>query len=241
MLIQSKGGSTMPTIIAKRHEIKYVISQIEYIALVKKLDHILQRDDYCQKEGYTVTSLYFDDPHNSAYHQKLNGDSIRHKYRIRYYGDVMNALKLERKSKVHQMTHKISVPLTPSELDQLYAKDYNFLLLKNEVLYHEFYNQLTKALVKPKVIVSYRRIAYVHPIGDTRITLDDRIRTSSNQTDLNQPDLTLRDISPNKDVILEIKFNGVLPDIIKSMIHTGQMMSSASSKYVTSRKYNYEF
>lgn len=231
----------MTAFTAKRHEIKYTISPVEQIALMKKLDQLLKRDEHCQNAGYQVTSLYFDDPHNTAYYQKLNGASIRHKYRIRYYGSALDALKLERKSKIHQMTDKVSVPLTGDEMKKLYDKEYDFLLLKNADLYKEFYYQLTKSLLKPKVIVTYNRIAYLHPIGDTRITLDNNIRTSSNQVDLSQSNLNLRDVFSNKEAILEIKFNGLLPDFIKSLLHTGQIMSASSSKYVSSRKYNYEF
>ncbi len=121
---------------------------------------------------------------NTAYVQKINGEAIRHKYRIRYYGNDHHFIKLERKSKIHQMTMKESVPLTKIEVERILANDYAFLLQKEKSLYQEFYLALRHRLLKPKVIVRYIRKAYTHPIGDFRLTFDRDIRTSNMHTNL---------------------------------------------------------
>ena len=84
---------------SKRHELQYIISDLEAIVLQKRLDKILKRDKFCENGPYTITSLYFDDVMNTAIKEKINGERVRHKFRIRYYNNDTSFLKLERKSK----------------------------------------------------------------------------------------------------------------------------------------------
>ncbi len=226
---------------AKRHELKYTLSDLDCLVLKNRLSKVLKKDKNCPDEGYTIASVYFDDYNNKAYAEKVNGDAIRHKYRIRFYNDDTSFLKLERKSKVHQMTMKSSASLTESEVKKIYDGDYEFLKEKQEDLYKDFYFQLSKGLIKPKVIVKYNRIAFVHPVGDLRITFDQKIKTSSNQVNIFDENINYVPAIGINENILEIKFNGVMPDHIKSLLESGQVMASSSSKYVFSRKYNYKF
>ena len=66
------------------------------------------------------------------------------------------------------------------------------------------------------------------------------VQTSVNQTDIFS-DIAYKPAIDDGEVVMEIKFNGVLPDYIKSLIQTGHIMAESSSKYVYSRKYNYKF
>ncbi|WP_461205363.1 polyphosphate polymerase domain-containing protein [Clostridium sp. DL1XJH146] len=226
---------------AKRHEIKHTISDMDCLVLKNKLSKVLKKDANCPDEGYTITSVYFDDYNNGAYAQKINGDAIRHKYRIRFYNNDTTFLKLERKSKIHQMTMKVSGKLSEDEVKNIYKGNYEFLLEKEESLFKDFYFQLSHGLIKPKVIVKYNRIAFIHPVGDTRITFDKDIRTSSNQVNIFDDNIIYTPALGFNENILEIKFNGVFPDHIKSLIESGNVMATSSSKYVYARKYNYKF
>jgi len=206
-----------------------------------RLDNMLKRDEYCKNQKYIITSVYFDDYKNGAYMQKINGDSVRYKYRIRFYNNDTTFLKLERKSKVHQMTQKLSARLTPDEVKEIYNGNYEFLKDKEEDIFKDFYIKLSHGLIKPKVIVKYERIAFVHPVGDLRITFDYNVKTSNNQVNIFDENIAYVPAMGADETIMEIKFNGVIPDHIRSIIQTANTMQSSSSKYVYSRKYNYEF
>ena len=123
---------------AKRHELKYTISDLDCLVLKNRLSKVLKKDKNCPDEGYTIASVYFDDYNNKAYSEKVNGDAIRHKYRIRFYNDDTSFLKLERKSKVHQMTMKSSARLTESEVKSIYDGDYEFLRSDFETILQSF-------------------------------------------------------------------------------------------------------
>jgi hypothetical protein len=214
---------------------------MDRMVLMKRLDQVLKRDEYCQNQKYIITSAYFDDYKNTAYLQKINGDSVRYKYRIRFYNNDTTFLKLERKSKVHQMTMKVSAKLTQDEVKKIYKGDYEFLKYKEEDIFKDFYIKLSHGLIKPKSIVKYERVAFVHPVGDLRITLDSNVKTSNNQVNIFDKNVAYVPAMDTDETILEIKFNGVLPDYIRSLIQTSNTVQSSSSKYVYSRKYNYEF
>jgi len=90
------------------------------------------------------------------------------------------------------------------------------------------------------VIVQYQRLSFVHPVGNLRITFDSDIRTSGNQLDLFNKSIMYTPVLGIDDVIMEIKFTGIIPDYIRNLIQTRHVMAGPSSKYVFSRKYNYE-
>ena len=225
----------------KRHELKYFISNFEYQVISKKLSKILSHDKNSQNNQYEVTSLYFDNVYNKAYQDKLNGEAIRHKFRVRYYNNNTNFLKLEKKSKVHQMTIKQSVLLTPKELKQIYNNDFGFLLLKSSPLYTQFYQQLQHGLLKPKVIVRYQREAFVHRAGRLRITFDKQVQTANNDINIFTDNLKFIDAIDSELIVMEIKFNEALPSFISGIIECGHSRQVAASKYVFARKYNSAF
>jgi hypothetical protein len=226
-------------LLAKRHENKYYISRGDAQALMGKLNVLLKKDINDQDNGYWVTSLYYDDPYNCAYHDKLDGTAERFKFRIRYYNEDQAFFKLEKKSKHGTMTLKTSSTLTYEEVEKLMRADYSFLTLKEEGLYKEFYHACTSKLFTPKSLVRYRRNAYTHPIGDMRITFDDLIQSSTNN------DLTLKGewypLMQSDMIIMEVKFNGVMPEYLKRLLESGNTTQASASKYVFARKYNIAF
>ncbi|QOR36573.1 polyphosphate polymerase domain-containing protein [Clostridium sp. 'deep sea'] len=224
--------------INKRHELKYMINKMEYHIIVNKLSKILNRDNNSINNNYTVSSLYFDNFNNKAYHDKLNGEAIRHKFRVRYYNNNTERLKLEQKSKINQITIKQSVLLTKLELTQIFKSNFNFLLAKNHLLYYKFYQQLQHELLKPKVIVKYQREAFIHKAGRLRITFDKQVKTANNQTNIFAKNLKFIDAIDPSIIIMEIKFNEVLPSFIKGILECAHTRQIAASKYVFSRKYN---
>ncbi|MBU1019796.1 MAG: polyphosphate polymerase domain-containing protein [Firmicutes bacterium] len=225
--------------ITKRHELKYLISKTDYEVFKKKLDPLLQKDLYSGNKPYTITSLYFDDIFNTAYKQKINGDSYRYKYRIRYYDLDTSLFKLEKKEKRDQITNKESATLSLNEVQSILKNDIAFLQEKQGELYQEFYQKIKNGLLKPKVIVEYERVAYTHIVGNCRITFDQRLRSSFNIHDLfNQSTMYIDPLLTN-EVIMEIKFNGEFPFYIKSLLQSYNSIQTSVSKYVYSRKYNY--
>ena len=64
--------------------------------LKQKLKTIMDIDknSYNEDNTYQIRSLYFDDPQNTAYYEKLDGVEYRKKYRIRIYNKYDNFIRL---------------------------------------------------------------------------------------------------------------------------------------------------
>ena len=71
-----------------RHELKYRISLADYYAIRQRLRPVMKPDEHTRADGrYVIRSIYFDNVHDKALREKINGVQKREKFRIRYYND----------------------------------------------------------------------------------------------------------------------------------------------------------
>ena len=132
-------GTTEP--LRLRHEVKHQISPQEDLVLASRLQKLFPRDGHAGPDGsYRVTSLYFDTPYDTALREKLDGVDRREKFRLRYYGERPDFLKLEKKFKVNGLCGKRSARLTWSEAERLLSGEDAFLLERGEPLLSELYH-----------------------------------------------------------------------------------------------------
>lgn len=82
------------------------------------------------------------------------------------------------------------------------------------------------------------REPYVYAAGNVRVTFDSHIRTSLFQgkfSDGALPDICATD-APG-DVILEVKYDAFLPEIIRSLLQSEELRQQAFSKYGACRRF----
>lgn len=218
-----------------RHEKKYAIGWNEFQIINGKMKHLLQRDPHCPEKGYEVKSLYFDNPYDFALGQKMEGTELRHKFRIRVYNDQFSKMKLEKKSKHNVMTNKDSAFVSLDDAIRIVKGEITFLEEKEDAFYQNFYYKLKHEHYAPKVIVKYTRIAYVYPVSNLRITFDYRIRKSDQVEKFFTTNNDYMNAYDPNQVIMEVKFDHVLPAFIRDAIQSPTVMSSSASKYVASR------
>lgn len=219
-----------------RHEWKHEISVSDCITLRARLNAIAKPDIHGDHGHYKIRSLYFDDSHDTALREKINGVNVREKFRIRYYNNDSSYICLEKKSKINGLTNKESVVLNIDEVQNLLKGDYSWMVGSSQPLLREFYSKIYSKGLKPKTIVDYTREAFVFPAGNVRITLDYNIRTGLGSTDfLNSSCVTIP--AGNAPIILEVKWDEYLPDIIRDAIQLPGRHSSAFSKYAACRIY----
>ena len=102
-----------------RHELKYRISLRDDRILASRLGKLFPRDKNAGKEGsYRITSLYFDTPSDTALRQKLEGVDRREKFRLRYYGEDLSFIRLEKKFKMNGLCGKHSARVTRQAISQ---------------------------------------------------------------------------------------------------------------------------
>lgn len=217
-----------------RHEHKIYINMADYIGLISRLKNIMTLDKNALENGkYKIRSLYFDNYLDKALMEKFSGVSRREKFRIRLYKDDPGFIRLEKKSKLNRLCYKESEILTQEECEKLLNGEYHFLKQKKEPIFIDLYTKINYQNLRPKTIVDYYREAYIYTVGNVRITFDSNIRMSNNIKGIFNSRLSTTPSA--KDMILEIKYDGFLPEIIRQTIRIDNRKETEFSKYAVAR------
>lgn len=163
----------------------------------------------------------------------------RNKYRIRIYNFSDSVIKMECKTKYDSLISKRSITIPRDLCDQIIAGDPSGLETTRSGLLNDVYREMTVNLLRPAVIVDYVREAYLHPAEEVRITFDKQLRSglwSKDMFDRNLPTIPPFD---NGEIILEVKYNRVLPTYIQHLLTTycAGACRSAISKYTWCRRF----
>lgn len=220
-----------------RHEWKHQINQSDLIILRSRLSAITGRDIHAKNDTYQIRSLYFDNLSDKALHEKLDGVNKREKFRIRYYNGDTELIRLEKKSKTNNLCLKESTTLTVEQARAIADGEWEWMASSPEPLIQELYSKIMSQGLRPKIIVDYIREPFVYAPGNVRITLDYKIRTGLRCTDFLNPDCITVPI-PDSPIILEIKWDEYLPDIIRKAVGLSNRQASAFSKYAVCRMYD---
>jgi VTC domain len=225
---------------SKRHELKYYLNEVQSDRLSHQLKSLMSVDKYCENDqGYRVRSLYFDSYDDECLYQKQSGNLIRKKIRLRTYGDDVNKLvKFEIKRKNGQIIKKDSVIISKEEAEQVCLGNFAILLNKNNPVLNEIYATFVNKQYKPKVIVEYRRIAFILPVSNIRVTFDQNLRSNINHLDLFS---TVNDMMPvilEGKQILEIKYDEFFPGYLKNILSSINSERMAISKYTLARRFH---
>lgn len=227
--------------LSARHELKYFISQGQYQVLSRLLEHVLWHDEHADEQNeYHIRSLYFDTISNTAIEEKISGVANRNKYRIRFYNFSDRFIRMECKSKIDTYISKRSVPISRELCEQLVAGDPAGLDHSSSGLMRDVFREMRINLLRPAVVVDYVREAYVHPAEEVRITFDKQLRSGLCGTDIFNPHLPVYPPFDDPDqIILEVKYNRLLPDYISALLSqaVGSAQRSAISKYVICRQH----
>ncbi len=222
---------------ALRHEYKYYLNYDGYLILRDRLRTVVGADPHMPDEnGYLISSLYFDDMQFSAMREKISGTRFRKKFRIRCYGRDDSLIRLECKSKFNEYISKEGATLTRAEYDGILRGDYGDLIIRPEQVCRELYAYHSSKLLRPTVVVEYRREAYISPLGNVRITFDKEIAASAGSLDVFEDHFTTVRVLPEDLMVLEVKYDDYLPDHIGSLLRGFCADKCAISKYVMCRE-----
>lgn len=221
-----------------RHEYKHVINLLDYHTLQQRIKEVATLDPNAGKDGrYHIRSLYFDNEDDKALREKLYGLPNREKYRIRIYDKSENFIRLEKKSKWNGLCNKQSVSLTRKQAEQIIAGETAWMKDSGNALLTEFYCKLRYQRLRPKTLVDYWREAYIFPYGNVRITFDADVRTGLYTTELFGQDISTIHTGETGLLLLEVKYDRFLPDVIRHLIQTNTRQTTAFSKYAVCRIY----
>lgn len=221
-----------------RHELKYYINYSDYLTIRSRLCAVARKDAHVGSSGtYLIRSLYFDNYNDKALREKIDGVNLREKFRIRYYNKDTSRIMLEKKSKDHGMCKKQQALLTKEQCRAIVDGKAEILKESKDSLLLELYSKMTTQQLKPRVIVDYEREPFIYQLGNVRITFDFNIRTGLYSKDFLNPEVPMIAAGDNHTMILEVKFDEYLPEIIQMAIQLGNRSQSAFSKYAACRIY----
>lgn len=219
-----------------RHEWKHEIGYGDMLVLRRRLSAVMKQDKHAVDGKYFIRSLYFDNTSDKALREKLDGVNIREKFRIRCYNNDIFSVYLEKKSKVNGLCLKNSVKLSAEQAQAIAKSDYGWMAGSGIPLIQELYSKINSQGLRPKTIVDYVREPFVFPAGNVRVTIDYNIRTGIGCTDFLNPDCVTV-YAGNAPIILEVKWDEFLPDIIREAVQVPNCRASAFSKYAVCRIY----
>ncbi|TFG60001.1 MAG: polyphosphate polymerase domain-containing protein [Spirochaetales bacterium] len=136
-----------------------------------------------------ISSLYYDTPSFTLYHEKRSGDYLKTKVRLRWYGDLPPQNQgrniicfFEVKQKTGSLCRKKRIELSVST-ERLAAdpfSDEGLINLPSSAVSPDY---LPSGILLPMLLVQYNRYRFVDPEGDAGIALDTEIRcTRLNET-----------------------------------------------------------
>lgn len=244
----------------QRHELKYEISPHDAFVLSQRLGMLFPRDGHAGPDGrYVVRSLYFDTPFDDALREKSEGFTARAKWRLRTYGTAKieehepgRTVRLEKKVKRDGAGSKHAAWITPSDALRLCGRNAPAAQGpatgadrsappgvsggdENPVL-AEFRQAKVVHGLRPCVVVAYEREAFLCAPGNVRVTIDSRLRSSPHPASFFDPARLFTPYAPDT-VVLEVKFDDFLPDVVRDAVRVPSAVRTAHSKYALGRRF----
>ena len=219
-----------------RHERKYEINASDSIIIRQRMRAVARPDPNAVNGKYQVRSLYFDNLYDTILRQKIDGVNCREKFRIRFYNGNTSFINLEKKCRINSLCSKENTLLTAHEVQWITEGNLEWMAERSEPLIQEFRSKMNAQGLRPKTIVDYTRIPFIYEPGNVRVTLDYDIRTSLSVSNFLHPEsaaIPAGDIS----IILEIKWDSYLPDLIRQAVGLENRRAAAFSKYAQCRIY----
>ncbi len=222
-----------------RHELKYQICYADYLAVRSRLRTVMKPDVHVGKDGtYEIRSIYFDNYNDKALKEKTDGVQKREKFRLRWYNDDFSFVALEKKMKMNHLCLKLSAKMSEVECRKLCEGRYDWMMDHPNELVRELWCKIQIQQLRPKVIVAYQREPYICEPGNVRVTFDSDIRSSLFHQDLFDQDISLIGVAETPgEMIMEVKYDDFLPEIIMAMLQTENIRLQAFSKYGACRRY----
>ena len=219
-----------------RHEWKHALNTADLLILRSRLRAVMECDPHAIDGKYRIRSLYFDNPEDKALREKIDGVNMREKFRIRLYNGDPSVIHLEKKCRKNGLGAKFSADLSAEEAQKIVDGDLDWMLSSARPLVQELYCKMRAQGMRPRTIVDYTREPFIFRPGNVRVTLDYDIRTGLSCTELLDPDAVTVPAG-DAPILLEVKWDAFLPDLIRDAVQLESRRGSAFSKYAQCRIY----
>lgn len=231
-----------------RYELKFPIARRLVPEIIEQTRHGLVADEHTKNSVYRVSSLYFDTPDLVAYWEKVDGERVRKKFRLRYYSvseglqdNVVQAAFMEIKHRVNNTVFKERLRLsdegasailaTPSELANLErhlapGTDPDRLPIETIVRAAE------SPGFQPVTVITYVREAWIGQVDPSlRLTFDSLCEAFLPEAYGQVGEAGGLPILSPTAAIMEIKFDDAIPRWIRGAVGQFGLSLDRFSKY----------
>jgi len=197
------------------------------------------RPDSHSGGSYIVNNLYLDDRYDSLYYAKILSQNERDKYRLRHYNDDLSFIRLERKHKNGLVSYKDTMPISQEQYLAVKSGDLDFTLNESAPLWQTIAMLHRLKGLRPSAIYSYKREAYVFDAGDVRFTFDHPPFTTGENAGtgpIYQNPLAYNYGDEEYRLMLEVKYTGFLPVVLRQILNGLPLAHTGISKYCIVRE-----
>lgn len=208
-----------------RVEKKYLLNELEYQLLLKKLKPYIIPDQYSKS---VICNLYFDTNNFDLIRRSIEKPIYKEKVRLRSYGipDLDSTVFLEIKKKYKKQVNKRRISLPLKEIYEFLESTKENTQIEKEIAYTLKFYQL-----KPMVYLAYNRLAFCGKNNpDFRITFDSNIRYRKDNLKLELGDKG-KTILPDGTYIMEVKANFSYPLWFSALLSELHIYPTTFSKY----------
>ena len=205
-----------------RYERKFIINNLS----IPELENLLRFSSLKFKKNFIqrkVNSIYFDDYNSNSILENLDGNNLKTKFRLRWYGDkkLIKSPVLELKKKESYINSKELFKIKNFKKIKFSKKNINFLLNQ---LKKKFIFLLNKSAISS---THYNRLYFISSKKNVRATIDFNINyfDIKNYINLNKY---------SKSIILEIKYLNKDDEIVRKNLENISFRISKNSKYLNS-------
>ena len=233
-----------------RFELKYVVDGETKRRFLDAVKDNLCADPHGENAVYRVSSLYFDTPDFRAVWEKLDGESIRRKFRLRYYSidnpesenvQASNAF-MEIKHRINNTVYKERVELTSKGATEILVDGKQLARLAEHVadpesnpnLVNEIQRTASLQKLQGAAVITYLREAWM---GD----LDSRLRLTFDSACQAYAPYSFAEAANNRGTslldpslsVMEVKFDRAIPCWIRDVLIDQQLCLQRFSKYAS--------
>lgn len=217
-----------------RFEFKYLLDNNLRREFERELCHFVEFDPFVQESDghqYFVRSLYYDDPHYTAFYDKVDGVKKRRKFRVRTYsqapiGDA--PVFLEIKGRHNQLIYKHRV-----EVDLVNSDDPTSVLLEDPTrsdITSQFFFDYYKKQLRPVALIDYWRRPYLSKYDpEFRVTFDSDLAAVETRSLYPGKTDRSRRVKPGYTV-MEVKFRHQIPAWFHRLLQAYELRRVSISK-----------
>lgn len=222
-----------------RYELKFIVTQEQYDALIPRLLEHMKPDAYCRNgKDYSIYNVYYDTKDNCIIRSSLAKPYYKEKLRLRSYTSPTppdGQVFLEIKKKTGGIVHKRRAVMTLEEASKFIetgqrpqAVTYIDAQVISEI---DFFLQQNK--VRPAAYIGYRRRAFFGKEDKNfRITLDYNIRTRRDDVCLSAK-CSGESLLEKDQYLMEVKIPGAVPMWLAELLSELHIYKTSFSKYGT--------